>query len=292
MTLGAPTLFDLPPDEAEGFSISEELVTDVQRAILKETRASMFVVPIRTVNFTVSADYSKFARFRDLWLNATERLRYYVPLWCDRGTPTALAGNVIQVDTTDLDFAVDGKVLLVRYDGAVQLMTISGFDASHVFVVETITLTNANAVFPVIIGWLQPPDKKTVNPDLDKIPVSFEEEPPGLAGFVAGVGDADAPAYASIIMDPVDAGSSGAGDVRVLWEAFVYDPSGERFPHPPVVWSIVATGIMPITDPRVSYGPCNNGQQFRFEGFGCNADCTFTITCTIGSISDFGVIAP
>lgn len=293
--LADATLFPIPPNAEFPVTLSRAWLTDVQRTQSgKEVRQAIRSRAARRLEYTASLyRVRRLEGFRNLWLAAAELLRFLVPLWPEYTIATAFPDSTtITADTTFRDF-VDGEQALLwrnQQDAETyELVTIATLTDGGITTEDPISGAWATypagsvRLIPVIGAWLVPPTKEQLMPTAADVPLVFDEELPGVAGIDPTVGDAVTPPGATISLE-LEGDSGYAGLRYFTLTALVKDTSGQPISEPNIVWTVVATGTMPVTDPGFRDSFPMNGQQCHVEYEG-DADVSFLVTATYGAIS-------
>lgn len=271
MALNPATLFPIPPDPNFGVTYSHDQLTDVQTTLGGvEVRASLLEYASRQLDYTVSNfNDAELARFRATWINATERLRYFVPIWCEQADASNVPdAHTVLADLTDLDFVAGQPALLWIDEDTYQQVTVDTLSSSQFTTVEAINaafLGRPIQAYPIMTAWLIPPDKDIVASDAEHVTVSFEEEPPQIAGLDATIGNwvlADG----TLFVTTLDRTSSGWAGLRFQTRSFfVFDASGQRILNPDITYTISPIAGILLTDPGVRVTFPNNRQQVHAE---------------------------
>jgi len=294
-TLGAPTLFPIPPDGAFPITLSRAWLTDVQRTRSgKEVRLALRERAARRLEYKATlAESVEIAQFLALWLAAAELLRFYVPIWPEDTDTTAFPDDhTIVCDTTDREFIAGEKAIIWWNETTYEVVTIDSVAADHLTTVDAVEgdwstyLPAPLLVAPVMEAWLSPPTREQRTPMVEHVSLVFDEELPGVAGVDPTVGGPVAPTLPSLGLEVYDTQGTGlAGRRYFTVRAFVVDVDGQRVRAPGFTWSVVATGTLPLTDPSVKVCYPNNEQEFHIEYDG-GADDHFDVTCASGVLTE------
>ena len=286
VSLGAATLFAIPPDGGVDPTITRTYKSDVIRARNgTEKRASLRSSPIRTIKYTaLFLNQDEASDFRNDWLAATERLRFLVPLWPEYAVPTSFpTASTIAGDFTNRDF-VQGQQVLVYQDRttfeAATLETLADALLTLSAPLVNTYVAGAAKVIPIMPGWLDPPTMTLLETQAETVPLSFTEEVEGAAGIDDSAGLASDPACASLVAEQVYSNGTGlAGPQFFGWTVHAYDAVGVEIPNASPTWTITPGGLTTAT-PRFSVSADGRDAALQYSG---GADDTFDLTVTVGT---------
>lgn len=294
----APTIFPIAPEGAAAIVRTRAWSTEIQPTPSgKETRLANRSDAVTRIEFTITNAVARdLWEYLALWYNATERLRFLVPLWGEDTIAEAFPSTTrIDADTTDREFRAGGKALLWVDRTRWEIVDLDTIASDHVTLATPMTTTafwtaflapgiGAVSLVPLSTAWLIPPTRNQINPEAEQVALRFDEELGGIAGIDDGVGEAVVPAGVDLVLDFNDATIETAGWRYYTITARVIHASGLEVPNPPVAWDVVANGTLPVTDPSVRHSVVSNGKQFHME-FPADADGTFLVTATYGAVS-------
>jgi hypothetical protein len=205
-TLAAATPFPIPPDGESTVTLSRAWLTNVQSTESgAEVRAGLRSVPRRTLTYTALFENAQLAgQFKALWANATERLRFLVPLWPRYAVPEAFPDtSTISGDFADRGFvAGDGMAMLWQSETEFELLDVETVADDELTLSTPIAgdfALGAVRVLPVMPAWLEPPTLAQLTVEAEQLPVTFTEELPGIVGIDPDVGAPDTPVVDSLM---------------------------------------------------------------------------------------------
>ncbi len=263
-----------------------------------ETRAALRSFPVRRSEFSAMLGSApEMLRFRALWLATKEPnaqpLRFIVPLWLRRATPTAfpslttIAGDFSYRFSAD-EIARDPRALLWQSETEYELVEIVDRTDALITLADDIvgeyTLGVARLV-PVMNAWLEPPIVDLATSDAERVPLVFTEEVVGLAGADPTVGIARSPEVVAVTVVAVANGSSWTGRKFATYEARAVDAAGVVLPDLPVTWDVTDLGTG-ATNVRITEPYDGRQLHITFEG---GTGTYFTIAATVGGVTaEFG----
>jgi hypothetical protein len=253
-TLGAPTVFPIPPDGGTAIKFARTWLTDVLAANDgTEVRLATRDAPIRRMEFSaVFGNAREAGQFRSLWYAATQPLRFLVPLWREASVPSALAGAVVTTDTTNRRFVTGANAAILWQDEQTwEVLQVDAFNATSVTAHVPVTGTyviGAVLVIPLMAAWLEPPsiDERGY---AESVPLVFHEELPKIAGIDSTVVGLVTPAVSTLSIYPVGGGINPYPNREMIFVAKAKDADGVPIVDPSATWAL------DVSDPNLILVP-------------------------------------
>jgi hypothetical protein len=244
-TLAAATPFPIPPDGESTVMLSRAWLTNVQTTESgAEVRAGLRSVPRRTLTYTALFENAQLAgQFKALWANATERLRFLVPLWPRYAVPEAFPDtSTISGDFADRGFvAGDGMAMLWQSETEFELLDVETVADDELTLSTPIAgdyVLGAVRVLPVMPAWLEPPTLAQLTVEAEQLPVSFTEELPGIVGIDPDVGAPDTPVVDSLMARRIVESSPWGPEKSFGVRVTAFDAAGMPIPKPALAWTL------------------------------------------------------
>jgi hypothetical protein len=293
--IGAPTLFPFPPDGEADVTLEETLATDIEPAEGgEEIRVATRSKGVRTLSFTaLFGNAGELLLFRDRWQNATQALRYLVPIWPEGSRVTAIAGAVLTVDTTDRDF-VEGAQTALLYQADALGPGLDLYELVDVDVLADGSVTLADDpiqpfvpgevdLIPVMVAWVDPPNVDELAIDAERLPLTFREELPAIAGIEPTITADDQ--EAAVVVTAIEIYKIQGQEVGVpgfwLFRAVARDAAGVALPGVAIDWT---TDPTEDDDPNHTLAVSPDTHFARFDWFD-DPPFTVFVTASVGAVS-------
>lgn len=244
-TLAAATPFPIPDDGENPVTLTRAWLTNVMTTESgQEQRAALRAMPRRTLSYTAMfEDAAKAGQFKALLAAAPERLRFIVPLWPRYAVPTSFP----DASTIDGEFADRGFVAGAQ--GAMLWQSESLWELVDVETVADDALALSTPiggtyeigpvrVIPVMTAWLEPPTLEQLAIDSERVPLTFIEEIPGVAGIDPTKGASATPVAATITSERLVGSSEWGPNHATAYRVTVFDATGMPIPRAPLTWTL------------------------------------------------------